>query len=134
MTEESQSDDGDDISLNDESGTETTEAETEGQTIESSADSMGTGTSSPIYQEQLHPPQPSLHNAANGTEGTHLKVGRASNVAASRGLNITVGGAERRPRAQGLPTSPRPVGYSPLSTPTSTSGTPGNLSPAHTPK
>ena len=139
VTEETQSDDGDEISVHDESGTETTEAETaetEGQTIESSADSVRSDVESPVYKEQLHPPPlgPSQPVTTNGSDGPHLKIGRASNVAASRGLNINVAGADRRPRPQGLPASPRPMGYSPLNTPTSISGTTGSSSPAHTPK
>ena len=146
MTEEDRSDEGDgeaeaeDLSGNDndESGTETTEAE-EGQTIESSADSTRAASPAPppapivtapapvTYQEQLTPPPQSR----DGVPVQHKS--HASNVAASRGLNINVVGMDR-PRSRvfmgGLPASPRP-GYSPMSTPTS--GPKGEQSP-HTPR
>ncbi|KAH8116426.1 RhoGAP-domain-containing protein [Phellopilus nigrolimitatus] len=113
-TAEDHSDDGDDISIHDqdESDTEATEPETEGQTIESSADS--TRAVSPIqpYQEQLHPPP-------GGLEAVPSPQTRASFVAASRGLNIS-----------GLPVSPRPE-HSPTKTPTSISH---GVSPVHTPR
>lgn len=126
-TEEDHSDDGDDdISVNDDSETETTEPDTEALTVASSADS--TRAPSPVppaqYQEQLHP--------APSAETTPQK-GRASHVAASRGLSVNVAGVDqRRARAPGLPVSPRPIGYSPMSTPTS--GAQANASPIHTPR
>ena len=118
-TEEDRSDDGDTFSVHTES--ETTEADADGQTIESSGDGgSGSGSpsvSTPVYQEQVHPPP------AGSPDATPQKS-RASNVAASRGLNISVssdGVSNRRHSRmlQGLPASPRPQGYSPLSTPTS---------------
>ncbi|THG99755.1 hypothetical protein EW145_g7206 [Phellinidium pouzarii] len=124
-TAEDHSDEGDDISVpedNDGSDSETTEAETEGQTVESSADSTRAVSPVPIYQEQLHPPP--------GYSDLTLAKSRASFVAASRGLNISIGTSRadrRRSRIpHGLPASPRP-NYSPQSTPTST--TQANPSP-----
>lgn len=127
-TEEDHSDDGDDISVNEESGAETTEADNEAQTVESSVDSVRAVSPALVYQEQVHPPP------LNG-EITPQKS-HASHVAASRGLNINVNGAvgdRRRSRMiQGLPVSPRPMNHSPLSTPTSISQP--NPSPTQTPR
>jgi len=129
-TEEDHSDDGDDISVNDDSGTETTEPETEALTVGSSADSTRAPSPAPPtgYQDHLHP------SSASAAETTPRKGERhATTVAASRGLNINVTGSDqRRPRLGGLPLSPRPVGFSPLSTPTS--GPQGDASPVHTPR
>ncbi|KAI5121517.1 hypothetical protein M0805_006554 [Coniferiporia weirii] len=114
-TAEDHSDEGDDISVPDdheESEADTTEAETEAQTIES--DSARDISPTLVYQEQLHPP-PSVLN------GLPVKS-RASFVAASRGLNIAVSTSRadrRRSRIpMGLPASPRPLGQSPMGTPT----------------
>lgn len=121
-TDEDGSDDGegDEMSVNDESGAESTEEETEGQTVESSVDSTRASSPAPpvTYQEQLQPPTASLT-----VDGVPSHKSHASNVAASRGLNINVANGDR-PRSRmlmgGLPASPRPVNiaYSPVHTPT----------------
>lgn len=126
-TEEDGSDDGDGdvLSVDDDSDEETTEAdtaETEAQTVESSADSARAPSPAPppaVYQEQLVPPTPAALDP-------NAHRSHASNVAASRGLNISVGPNDR-PRSRmfmgGLPASPRPAAFSPVNTPTSiTSG------------
>lgn len=141
-TEEDRSDDGDTFSVHTESGAETTEADTaDGQTVESSVDSVlagGSGSgqgspsaSTPMYQEQVYPPP------SGGSPDSTPQKSRASHVAASRGLNIAVVGEgptnRRHSRMlQGLPASPRPQGYSPLSTPTS--GPKGDSAALHTPR
>ncbi|KAJ4494234.1 hypothetical protein C8R41DRAFT_830372 [Lentinula lateritia] len=86
--EETQSDT-DEYSINEDSGTEPE------VTIESSPDSPVGGT-----QQDLTPPDTPL---------AHSKNGRASNLAAGRGLNISVSDrGHRYSRMMGLPTSPRP--------------------------
>ncbi|KAJ3885514.1 hypothetical protein GG344DRAFT_13468, partial [Lentinula edodes] len=86
--EETQSDT-DEYSINEDSGTEPE------VTIESSPDSPVEGT-----QQDLTPPDTPL---------AHSKNGRASNLAAGRGLNISVSDrGHRYSRMMGLPTSPRP--------------------------
>ncbi|KAJ3809595.1 hypothetical protein F5876DRAFT_43561 [Lentinula aff. lateritia] len=86
--EETQSDT-DEYSINEDSGTEPE------VTIESSPDSpVG------VTQQDLTPPDTPL---------AHIKNGRASNLAAGRGLNISVSDrGHRYSRMMGLPTSPRP--------------------------
>lgn len=129
-TEEGQSDDGEELSVHDDSEAETTEAETETttHTVESVAadDARATSPGPGAYEQSLQPPTSSAE--------TTPQTSRASHVAASRGLNIAVGAAERRRSrmpAGGLPVSPRPFNRSPLNTPTS--GSPANPSP-HTPR
>ncbi|KAJ3720873.1 hypothetical protein C8R42DRAFT_626917 [Lentinula raphanica] len=87
-TEETQSDT-DEYSIHEDSGTEPE------VTIESSPDSPIGST-----QHGLTPPDTPLANSKNG---------RASNLAAGRGLNISVSDrGNRHSRMMGLPTSPRP--------------------------
>lgn len=98
--EETQSD-GDDFSLHDESGTETTEGEI---TIESST------PSSPIQSVTNLGPDPAIRVTPPETP-TASKTSKASHVAASRGLNVAVTTSERgnrHSRMMGLPSSPRP--------------------------
>jgi len=127
-TEEDRSDEGDDVEETESDVDDTTEADTEGQTVESSVDSVRASSPAmiPVYQEQVHPP-------SNSTDVPSTPKSRASNVAASRGLNINVVQVDvvdpRRPRVPGLPASPRP---SPLNTPTS--GPHSGSSPSYTPK
>ncbi len=128
MTEEDRSDEGDDVEETESDVDDTTEAETEGQTVESSAESTRATSPVvfPVYQEQVHPPP------TNSIEVPQTPKSRASNVAASRGLNINVVQVDvdvRRARIPGLPASPRP---SPLNTPTS--GPHAGSSPSHTPR
>lgn len=91
--EEAQSDDGEEISIHDESGAETTDTD--------QADAYG-GSTSPSQS-----PSPDT-----------LTKSRLSSVAATRGLNINVTGTDTRRHSHsrppgGLPASPRPTG-SPL--------------------
>ncbi|KLO17933.1 RhoGAP-domain-containing protein [Schizopora paradoxa] len=125
VTEEDRSDE-DDIEETESDVEDTTEAETENQTVESSAESTRAASPVPVYQEQVHPPP------SNSIDVPQTPKSRASNVAASRGLNINVVQVDvdgRRPRMAGLPTSPRP---SPLNTPTS--GPNAGSSPSYTPR
>lgn len=95
-----------------ESEAEDTEGEVEGQTVESSTDSVQNVPSLQVSQEQLQV----------STSGLEPSKSRASTVAATRGLNIAVGTTKaerRRSRLHGLPLSPRPS-HSSGSTPTST--------------
>ncbi|KDR67937.1 hypothetical protein GALMADRAFT_257428 [Galerina marginata CBS 339.88] len=94
--------DGDDFSIQDESGTETTEGEI---TVESSP------SSSPAQKDYgirvREPDTPKTPTA---------KSSKASNAAASRGLNVAVTHSERgnrHSRMIGLPSSPRPTTHSP---------------------
>jgi len=107
--EEGQSD-GDDFSVQDESGTDTTEGEA---TVESSdMSSPGTGTSS--FDRHLQVTTPSTPNTPSASKS------KASHVAATRGLNIAISTSDRgnrHSRMMGLPSSPRPP--SPMYTPTS---------------
>lgn len=124
VTEEDRSDE-DDIEETESDVDDTTEAETENQTVESSAESTRAASPVLVYQEQVHPP-------SNSMEVPQTPKSRASNVAASRGLNINVVQVDvdsRRPRLAGLPASPRP---SPLNTPTS--GPNAGSSPSYTPR
>lgn len=119
--EDDQSEDGEDLSVHDESGTETTDNDV---TVESS------NGSSPGPQ----------WSPSSDTPSSHLRS-RASNVAATRGLNIAVSKESRRhSRMMGLPVSPRPP-QSPLNprssgsagSPATTGSTP-SISPMQTPK
>lgn len=99
---------GDDFSVQDESGTENTDGEL-------NADSSA--SSSPAHEDvqQDHDIRVSPPDTPVAT-----KTSRASNVAASKGLNLTVTGAERGNRhsrlmPMGLPVSPRPT-HSPSKT------------------
>ncbi|ETW78943.1 hypothetical protein HETIRDRAFT_155979 [Heterobasidion irregulare TC 32-1] len=119
--EDDQSEDGEDLSVHDESGTETTDNDV---TVESSNGSSPSPQWSP----------------SSDTPSSHLRS-RASNVAATRGLNIAVSKESRRhSRMMGLPVSPRPP-QSPLNphssgsagSPATTGSTP-SISPMQTPK
>jgi RalA-binding protein 1 len=95
--EEAQSD-GDDFSVQEESGTETTD------TMESSESSPAPVSQPNELPIRITPPDTPIAS----------KVSRASNVAATRGLNVSVSEslADRTPyqsRAIGLPSSPRPT-------------------------
>jgi len=95
--EETQSD-GDDFSVQDESGTETTEGEI---TVESSSSS---GPASSLVRINA----PDIHNIPNSK--------KASTTAASKGLNVTITTSDRgnrHSRMMGLPSSPRPTTISP---------------------
>ncbi|EAU90131.2 signal transducer [Coprinopsis cinerea okayama7 len=95
--EEPQSD-GDDFSVNDESGTETTED----ATVESSSSSPMQDMDQAPTEIRISPPD---------TPMASKMTSKASHVAASRGLNVTVAHSERGNRHSkliGLPTSPRP--------------------------
>lgn len=91
---------GDDLSVHDESGTEDTEGE---GTFDSSS------SSSPVQDSSQH--DHSVHISPPETP-IASKASKASTVAASKGLNLTVTGSERgnrHSRLMGLPTSPRPT-------------------------
>lgn len=97
--EETQSD-GDDFSMQEESGTETTDGDF---TMESSSES------SPAHFSQ--PSEPPIRITPPDTP-VASKMSRASNVAATRGLNVSVSPVDRSPhqsRMVGLPSSPRPT-------------------------
>ncbi|KDQ61611.1 hypothetical protein JAAARDRAFT_31077 [Jaapia argillacea MUCL 33604] len=126
--DEDNSDDGDELSVHDESGAETMENEI---IIE------GDSNQTPYYQEILHPADaPTITS----------KSSKASSVAASRGLNVTTGDKSKRQSRMliGLPASPRPglpTSPSPRTprTPQHHTTTPSppsssSLSPMHTPK
>ncbi|KAF7798009.1 hypothetical protein EIP86_009219 [Pleurotus ostreatoroseus] len=125
--EESQSD-VEESSLHDESGTEGTDNAEIESIVESSA------ASSVAYLTQPDPAQ-DVEQDANALSPGYR--GRASNVAASRGLNIAVAdkASRRHSRMVGLPHSPRPAqdGGSPH-TPQRGSPAPASPSPLHTPK
>ncbi|KAF5383730.1 hypothetical protein D9615_003689 [Tricholomella constricta] len=93
--------DGDDLSVQDESGTETTDGDF---TLESSSEcSPGSTSLQADGTIRLTPPDTPVASKA--------KASRASNLAATRGLNVSVTGSERgnrHSRMIGLPTSPRP--------------------------
>ncbi|KAL5536928.1 BEM3 [Sanghuangporus sanghuang] len=109
-TTEDHSDEGDEayIQDQDESDSETTDAETE-MSIRATSPSLQ-------YREQVHPPPEEA--------GETPSKSRASAVAAKRGLNLNLSAStsksdRRRSRIpQGLPASPRPSGNSPHHTPT----------------
>ncbi|RDB20931.1 hypothetical protein Hypma_011957 [Hypsizygus marmoreus] len=90
--------DGDDISVLEESGTETNDD----FTMESSSDSSpGPGSQQNDHAIRVTPPDTPIAS----------KTSRASNVAATRGLNVSVTQSERGNRHSkmlGLPSSPRP--------------------------
>jgi RalA-binding protein 1 len=96
--EETQSD-GDDFSIQDESGTENTEGEI---TVEPPP------PSSPVHRDHgIRISEPDTPTA---------KPSKASNMAASKGLNVAVTHSERgnrHSRMMGLPSSPRPTTHSP---------------------
>lgn len=94
--EETQSD-GDDFFIQEESGTETTEGDFP---MESSSESIPAPVSEPSDLPIRSPPDTPIAS----------KMSRASNVAATRGLNVsatTVDRSTRQSRMNGLPSSPR---------------------------
>ncbi|KAI6044279.1 hypothetical protein EDC04DRAFT_2940718 [Pisolithus marmoratus] len=99
-TEDTPSEDGDSISLQYESGNETIEHD-------------GTVESANLTQAYLQQTADILSTGRSERE----RRGHASNVAASRGLNIAVNNkkADRQSRMVGLPVSPRPATESPRS-------------------
>ncbi|KAI0704385.1 hypothetical protein BC835DRAFT_827604 [Cytidiella melzeri] len=121
--EDGQSDEGEDLSVHDESDVE------ENTESESAADSS-LPYERPNYQNHLHPSDDASTRS------------RASNVAASRGLNISTAdkASRRHSRMVGLPHSPRPQHGSPHSPRTpqnhssSSSPNPAPPSPLHTPR
>lgn len=116
--EETQSD-GDDYSIQDESGTETTEGDF---TVESSS------SSSPM--SGLQRDHGIRINEPDTPKGSTPKNTKAANAAATRGLNVAVTHSERgnrHSRMMGLPSSPRPMTQSPSRPELST-----NPSPTHT--
>ncbi|KAF5335937.1 hypothetical protein D9611_006244 [Ephemerocybe angulata] len=95
--------DGDDFSVQDESGTEYTEGEGSATFDSSSSSASPVGDSSVQDHSSIRISPPDTPVAS--------KISKASSVAASKGLNLTVTGAERgnrHSRLIGLPTSPRP--------------------------
>lgn len=121
--EEGNSDAEEELSIHDESGTETTENEA---TVESFA-----SNTSPQYREMVHEAPPEGTDSASSTIQARS---RASNLAASRGLNIQTDARGRRhSRVMGLPRSPRPGGHSPH-TPNQEPATSTPISPMHTPR
>ena len=118
-----QSDEGEESSALDESGTEAAD-NTESESVAESSVAHGS-----VSKGHLHP-----------SDDTSSHRSRASSVAASRGLNITTDKASRRhSRMVGLPHSPRPQHSSPHSphTPQKANSTPSpNVvpSPLHTPR
>ncbi|KAF8159752.1 hypothetical protein B0H34DRAFT_704674 [Crassisporium funariophilum] len=122
--EETQSD-GDDFSIQDESGTEYTEGEA---TVESSSSaSPVSGTTHRDLAFMVTPPE---------TPNTPVaKSSKASNAAASRGLNVAVSTSDRgnrHSRMMGLPSSPRPTTVSPSRPQEALSSF--SSQPAHTPE
>ncbi|KAF8972613.1 hypothetical protein BDZ97DRAFT_1913115 [Flammula alnicola] len=98
--EETQSD-GDDFSIQDDSGTETTEGEL---TVESSSSSPASAQAQRDYDIRVTEPE--------SPNTPTVKTSKASTVAASRGLNVAVTHSERgnrHSRMIGLPPSPRPT-------------------------
>ncbi|EGO22115.1 hypothetical protein SERLADRAFT_362535 [Serpula lacrymans var. lacrymans S7.9] len=109
--EETPSDDGDSVLLPSESGNDTTENDA---TVDSShtRSSAGVSASQHVHHQQsndlLFPP-------SNDGLSPNGHRSHASNVAASRGLNIAISKkGNRHSRVMGLPVSPRPAG-SPMS-------------------
>ncbi|KAK7679451.1 hypothetical protein QCA50_017505 [Cerrena zonata] len=94
-TEEAQSDDGEEISILEDSGTDDT-------TAENDSGANSSVTSLPQQQDRLR--------VTNGHSDTPASRSHASTVAASRGLNIATGdkASKRQSRMVGLPHSPRP--------------------------
>lgn len=120
--EEGQSD-GDDFSVQDESGAETTEGEA---TVESSGRSSP-GLGSATYHDR--------HLTVTSADTPVAGRTKAAHAAATRGLNIAISTSDRgnrHSRMMGLPTSPRPV-HSPVHAPP-LSPPPMPPSPMHTPK
>lgn len=106
-TEETPSEDGDSMSLQYESGNETAENDA---TVESA------------NQSQFYSQEQNIADTSSpaSSELSSQRRGHASNVAASRGLNIAVNNvnnrkADRQSRMIGLPVSPRPTTESPRS-------------------
>jgi RalA-binding protein 1 len=104
--EETQSE-GDDFSLQEESGTETTEGDF---TMESSSESITSYVSQPSEPPiRITPPDTPVAS----------KMSKASNAAATRGLNVSISPIDRssrQSRMTGLPSSPRPL-VSPVRSP-----------------
>jgi len=98
--EDGQSDDEEEMSVNTESGADTTDQD---MTMESLSGSQ------PSPQQQAQPTQ----------EPTPSSRSRASNLAAARGLGIRVASSDgsRHGQVSGLPASPRPPTRSPTSSP-----------------
>ncbi|KAF7430602.1 hypothetical protein PC9H_006310 [Pleurotus ostreatus] len=89
--------DGDDFSVQDESGPETAEGDV---TVESSSSNLSTGDSA-RSQHFIDPPETPIAS----------KTSKASSVAATRGLNVSITPSDRGhrySRMMGLPSSPRP--------------------------
>ncbi|KDQ26922.1 hypothetical protein PLEOSDRAFT_51422 [Pleurotus ostreatus PC15] len=89
--------DGDDFSVQDESGPETAEGDV---TVESSSSNLSTGGSA-RSQHFIDPPETPIAS----------KTSKASSVAATRGLNVSITPSDRGhrySRMMGLPSSPRP--------------------------
>ncbi|KAI0080161.1 RhoGAP-domain-containing protein [Panus rudis PR-1116 ss-1] len=133
-SEDAQSDDGDQISLPDDSGTEET-ADVD-STVESSA------ASSTLHVPQQQGDHLSANNHTQSNASSSIRS-HASSVAASRGLNINVSdkASRRQSRVVGLPHSPRPhpqpspsprTPHTPQGNPQQTSAAP--VSPLQTPR
>ena len=122
--------DGDDLSVHDESGTEGTDNAEVDSIVESSA------ASSSAYLAA----QAQAHDVDNGALSPNAPRGRASDVAASLGLNVNVAvgdkASKRYSRMVGLPHSPRPPqgDASPQHTPIRTGSSPIGPSPLHAAK
>jgi len=101
--EDGQSDEGEDVSLPEDSGTE--------DTAEQDSAVDHSVTSSPVYLLQQAGQADRLHPSDHGQMSSGGRS-HASNVAASRGLNISVSASDKASRRQsrviGLPHSPRP--------------------------
>ncbi|KAI0741463.1 hypothetical protein C8Q80DRAFT_1221534 [Daedaleopsis nitida] len=101
--EEAQSDDGEDIDV-DESGTETTTENDAESIVESSAASSSAHA---IHVEQADMPEHA--QPGNGSAPPSAARSRAAQLAATRGLSVATDKASRRhSRMMGLPASPRP--------------------------
>ncbi|KAG5645735.1 hypothetical protein DXG03_005431 [Asterophora parasitica] len=109
--------DGEELSVQDESGTETTDGDF---TLESSSES-GPGSASLQAEGTIQISSPPDTPTASSS-ASRSKPGRVQNVAATRGLNVSVTGSERGNRHSkmiGLPMSPRPVQTSTPNVPSS---------------
>lgn len=129
--EEGHSDDGEDYSVHDESGTDGADNTENDSIVES------------VSQGSAHASQPTIHHPNHLHPSDDLSSrSRASHVAASRGLNISTTDktSRRHSRMVGLPHSPRPLhsGVSPHSPPTPqkamSSPVPASPSPLQIPK
>ncbi|KAF9561488.1 RhoGAP-domain-containing protein [Agrocybe pediades] len=109
--------DGDDFSIQDDSGTETTEGEV---VVESST------SSSPVSAPGQ--PDSNVRGSQADTPNTPTaKTSKASTTASSRGLNVAVTHSDRgnrHSRMMGLPLSPRPAQHSPSRSDMPTNGSP----------